>query len=495
LSTVDVADRPISEAPPSGQGGQAALLVLAAMAALVVGALVLGAFGQALGAKGKHQRAADLAAMSSARTMAELYPRLFEPPVLEGGVVNPDYLPLAEYLRRARAAAVAAGRANGVAIEAAAVTFPAADGARPADLVAGAGVAIGSADLAAGTATPSFAPTRVRVAVAGEGRVRLASGAPGRRAVPVRASATAELRPAGNVPLGMPAMASGGGYDGPLAYRMRKPMRPDVAAAFDAMGAAARREAGLYLSVTSGFRSDAEQAVLFAANPNPKWVAPPGTSLHRYGTELDLGPPAAYAWLEANCSRFGFVKRYAWEDWHFGFGINPRDRAHPAQLERGSWEPPGGDHARIHHGLPSFVPPRFHDPIAAAALHWNVPMALLAAQLYAESGFNPFAVSPAGAQGIAQFMPGTARGIGLADPFDPVAAIDAQAHLMSDLLERFEGKVALALAAYNAGPGAVEHHGGVPPFAETRAYVTRILGLLGGAGEIPTVALQIGLVA
>jgi soluble lytic murein transglycosylase-like protein len=130
------------------------------------------------------------------------------------------------------------------------------------------------------------------------------------------------------------------------------------------------------------------------------------------------------------------------------------------------------------------VPPRYHDPIARAALRWNVPMALLAAQLYAESGFNPFARSGAGAEGIAQFMPGTARAYGLADPYDPAAAVDAQAHLMSDLLRRFGGKVALALAAYNAGPAAVERYGGVPPYAETRAYVARILGLLGGAGEL-----------
>jgi len=111
-------------------------------------------------------------------------------------------------------------------------------------------------------------------------------------------------------------------------------------------------------------------------------------------------------------------------------------------------------------------------------------MELLAAQLYAESGFNPFAVSPAGARGIAQFMPGTAREYGLADPSDPVASIDAQAHLMSDLLRRFGGRVALALAAYNAGAGTVERYGGIPPYAETRAYVARILGLLGGSGAI-----------
>ncbi len=79
---------------------------------------------------------------------------------------------------------------------------------------------------------------------------------------------------------------------------------------------------------------------------------------------------------------------------------------------------------------------------------------LLAAQLYAESNFNPFAVSPAGAQGIAQFMPGTAKAMGLHDPFDAAASIDAQAHLMRDLLRQF-GSVPLALAAYNAGPAAV----------------------------------------
>jgi soluble lytic murein transglycosylase-like protein len=138
--------------------------------------------------------------------------------------------------------------------------------------------------------------------------------------------------------------------------------------------------------------------------------------------------------------------------------------------------------------MPSFVPPRFHDEIAHAALRWNVPMNVLAAQLYAESGFNPFARSGAGAEGIAQFVPGTASAYGLSNPYDAGAAIDAQAHLMSDLLRRFGGKVALALAAYNAGAGAVERAGGLPPFAETRAYVARILGLLGGAGELPVTA-------
>ena len=100
--------------------------------------------------------------------------------------------------------------------------------------------------------------------------------------------------------------------------------------------------------------------------------------------------------------------------------------------------------------------------------------------------------SRAGAQGIAQFMPGTARAMGLADPFDPDQAIDAQAHLMRDLLRRF-GAVPLALAAYNAGPAPVSACGCVPAIPETRGYVARILGLMNGAGE-PVVGADSGLV-
>jgi len=446
------------------ESGQSLVLMLGMVAVLILGALVLAAFGQALGGKSAHQRGADLAAMSAALSMRDDYPRLFEPPVLPNGLPNPHHLSTAAYLDRARSAAMRGGRRNDVDVAPAGVTFPA-----------------------------GFAPVRVKVEVRGEVAVDIGDGGGRRRPVDVRAQASAELSPSLGNPLGGPAFGSGGGYDGPLAYRMGKPMRPDVAAAFDRMAAAARRD-GLALSVTSAFRSDAEQARLFAANPNPKWVAPPGTSLHRYATELDLGPPSAYAWLAANARPFGFIHRYAWEPWHYGFGDNPRDREHPAQYERGSWEPPGGDHGRIRHGLPSFVPPRFEDPISRAALRWNVPVNLLAAQLYAESNFNPFAQSPAGAQGIAQFMPDTAKAYGLTNPFDAEKAIDAQARLMSDLLEQFDGELALALAAYNAGPNAVERYGGIPPYAETQAYVAKILGLLGGAGDLELNAFEVRLV-
>ena len=107
------------------------------------------------------------------------------------------------------------------------------------------------------------------------------------------------------------------------------------------------------------------------------------------------------------------------------------------------------------------MPARFAPILRDAAQRWNVSAKLLAAQLYAESGFNPFAVSRAGAQGIAQFMPATARAFGLENPFDPEQAIHAQAHFMRDLLRQF-GSVPLALAAYNAGPGAVSACGCMP---------------------------------
>jgi soluble lytic murein transglycosylase-like protein len=131
--------------------------------------------------------------------------------------------------------------------------------------------------------------------------------------------------------------------------------------------------------------------------------------------------------------------------------------------------------------VPGFVPPRFAPMLARAAQRWNVSATLLAAQIYAESAFNPFARSPAGALGIAQFMPATARAMGLENPLDPEQAIDAQAHFMRDLLRQF-GSVPLALAAYNAGPGRVAACGCVPNIPETRGYVARILGLMSGAG-------------
>lgn len=431
--------------------GQALVLLLGGLAAVLVGAFVLGAIAQGVGAAGGAQRAADLGALAGARAMQDAWPRLFEPTTLAGRP-NPRHLSRAAYVALARRAAVATARANGAA--AARATFPGAD---------------------------AFGATRIRVAVGRPLEIR-AGGPP--RTLQVSALAEAELASAAGSSL--PSAASGGGYTGPLAYRQGRPMRPDVARAFDRMATAAAGD-GVNLIVTSGYRSDAEQAELYRRHPDPRWVAPPGKSLHRLGTELDLGPPGAYGWLAAHAKRFGFIQRYSWEPWHWGFSLN----AGSTSVGFGAARAASADG---HGAVPSFVPARYAAPIARAAQRWNISAALLAAQLYVESGFNPFARSPAGAQGIAQFMPDTARGYGLGNPFDAPRAIDAQGHLMRDLLRQF-GSVPLALAAYNAGPRRVRACGCIPPIQETQGYVARILGMLNGVGDIASLGgLEIRLV-
>jgi hypothetical protein len=416
--------------------GQALLLVVGALVALLVGAVVLGGVAHAIGLRGDRQRAADLGALAAARALREAYPRVFAPAAIDGRP-NPEHLERAEYIALGRRIAIATAQRNGA--DDVGVTFPG----------------------------DALAPVRVRVVV--RDRILLGAGA----SVAGDATAEAELVPPG-APVGLGAPGAGE-YTGPLALRQGKPMRPDVALAFDRMEAAAAAD-GVHLIVVSGFRTDEEQAQLFAAHPDPKWVARPGTSLHRLGTELDLGPAGAYDWLAANAGRFHFVQRYSWEPWHYGFTLN----AGTASLGfAGARAAADGVGART---LQSFVPARFAPVLSRAAQRWSVAATLLAAQLYKESNFNPFARSPAGAQGIAQFMPGTARAYGLDNPFDADRAIDAQAHLMRDLLRQF-GDVRLALAAYNAGPAPVQRCGCVPPIAETQAYVADILGLLNGAGD------------
>jgi LAS superfamily LD-carboxypeptidase LdcB len=440
------------------EDGQALLLGLGGAFALIAAALALVAIAGAVTGKGRAQRAADLAAISAARSMRDDLPRLLAPPTLPNGLSNPVHMEKVVYLMRARTAANDAAKANEVSTARLLLSFP---------------------------DETSFAPVRVKAAVT-------ASVDEHRVEVSAVAEAAAPATSGGSTP----SMASGGGYSGPLVYRTGEGMRPDVAAAFDRMAAAASH-AGLTLVVNSGFRSDAEQAALFAAHPDPRWVAPPGHSLHRCATELDLGPESAYGWLAANATRFGFVQRYSWEAWHYGYDRPPApcSEAGNAVGAAGTVGWDGGDGAFAGAaGLPSFVPPRFRAPLLGAAAHWNVSAALLAAQLMAESNFNPFAVSPAGAQGIAQFIPSTAASYGLHDPFDPEAAMDAQAHLMSDLIHQL-GSPQLALAAYNAGPAPVEACHCVPAIPETTAYVSRIIALLAGAGALVAPAFEVRLVA
>jgi soluble lytic murein transglycosylase-like protein len=123
----------------------------------------------------------------------------------------------------------------------------------------------------------------------------------------------------------------------------------------------------------------------------------------------------------------------------------------------------------------------FASEISAAAARNGVDPALLTGLIRAESNFDPSATSPAGAQGLTQLMPGTAASLGVTNPLDPAQSIDGGARYLRQQLDRFGGDASKALAAYNAGPGAVERFGGVPPYAETQAYVRKVLGYASGA--------------
>ena len=112
--------------------------------------------------------------------------------------------------------------------------------------------------------------------------------------------------------------------------------------------------------------------------------------------------------------------------------------------------------------------------IDAAAAKYGIDPALLRGLIRAESNFDPNAGSPAGAQGLCQLMPGTAASLGCTNVHDPAQNIDAGARYLKQQLDAFGGDVTKALAAYNAGPGAVQRYGGVPPYAETQAYVRRV---------------------
>jgi soluble lytic murein transglycosylase-like protein len=118
----------------------------------------------------------------------------------------------------------------------------------------------------------------------------------------------------------------------------------------------------------------------------------------------------------------------------------------------------------------------FQNLIVAAANKYGIDPALLAGVVKQESSFNPNAKSAAGAKGLTQLMDATARGLGVTDPFDPAQSLDGGARFLSGLLKQFHGDQSLALAAYNAGPGAVQKYGGIPPYEETQRYVPKVLG-------------------
>lgn len=175
--------------------------------------------------------------------------------------------------------------------------------------------------------------------------------------------------------------------------------------------------------------------------------------------------------------------------------VRPVDHPTPSLAKEGADEPVAGTTADA--DPRSSSPAKTPSPMEAeaslataiekAAATYRLPAKLIRSVIQCESNFDAQARSHAGAQGLMQLMPATARDLGVTDPFDIGQNIDGGARYLRQMLDRFDGDVALALAAYNAGPGTVSRYGGIPPYRETQAYVRKVLHLADLSSQTGTV--------
>ncbi len=169
---------------------------------------------------------------------------------------------------------------------------------------------------------------------------------------------------------------------------------------------------------------------------------------------------------------------YSWRDANGNLVLS--DRPHDG-AELRTFEVPRASSVRVTRSVAARSEP-YEDLIVGHATMNHIRPDLVRAVIQVESGFNPRAVSPKGALGLMQLMPATARGLRVRNAFDPEENIRGGVAYLRQLLDRYNGDEALALAAYNAGPGAVDRHGqSVPPYRETQRYVSKISGLIGAA--------------
>ena len=302
--------------------------------------------------------------------------------------------------------------------------------------------------------------------------------------VPIRARATAELAPGRR--RGLPAHGE--------RRRLQRPARVPAGQAD-----APRRRARV--RPHGGRRARGGRAVarrhqrLSAPTPSRRDCSPPTPTRSGWRRRARActatppsstsGRPAAYAWLAANAPRFGFVSATR------GSRGTSASRRNAGSSSVGLRRP---RRRRPRHAALSSrsCPPRFAPLIIRAAQRWSVSAHLLAAQLYAESNFNPFARSPAGRGGDRPVHARHGRRDRPADPFDPAAAIDAQAHLMRDLLRPVRLGAARAGRLQRRRRAPWPRCGCIPPFRRRAPTSARILGLLGGAGDLSPAGSRCG---